>query len=283
MFPVFAQEEDSVGMNDDINSTFDLDHSEIQDGINELLGDESHSEIQDGVNELGENQTSMMTLFKQFNGISTINSYTGLVLGAIAILITIGFGAISRRQNTTTNNLIIKTGGLITETQSLTREIKKDTEELTKIRNEVKEDVSFTLKKRIHFVKRNLKRCVVLYDKYQKEKDLTKKENYLNSAFGEFDRCYLSFRMDLDLIKLMEIFGRAIGRQYWSLLTDFQMNSKNFWLEDINDELDAFMSHVKNCLKNTESFEKIIEPFASAYVKGEKKSSSDSTPPDSVP
>ncbi len=262
IFPVFAQEEVGVAIGNGTNNTSSNEHSEIMDNINQLAEDNSHSEIIDNINQFVEkySHSDMMVLIQQFNNINSLNSYTGLVLGAIAILITIRFGFIARTQNRITNDMILGT-------RDLTTEIKKDTEELSKIRKEVKEDVSFALKKRIHFVKRNLERCIKLYKDYQSEKDPGRKENFLNSAFARFDQCYTTLRIDLDLIKLIEIFGRPVGRQYWNLLSDFQLNSKNYFTSDDEGEIHSFMSHVDDCLKRTLNFEKIIEPFASASVK----------------
>lgn len=247
IFPIFAQEENNMNMNNSGNSTFDISHSEIQKGINKLL----------------EEHESTLTLIEQSDNIST------LILGIIAIVLTAGLGGIALQQNKKSNKVI-------TETQILSSAIKKDTEESTKIRNEVKEYVSFILKKKIHFVKRSLQRCQVLYQKYKEEKDPNKKKNYLDNVFENFGKCHVYFRIDHDLIKLIEIFGKTIAERYWSLLTDFQMNEAHFWVEDMGD-WDSFMDHVETCLKNTESFEKLIEPFASAYVKGKSDPSQGST------
>ena len=271
IMPVFAQEESIIcpkgtyyGVDDAANEVCrDIENNKIVNRIKIILVDDnSHSEITDSVNQLVDDNShsEMMILIGQFEDIGKSNSYIGLTLGIIAIVITLGFGVMASKQNKLTNNVLH-------ETKLLTSGIKKDVDEVTKIRNAVKEDISFTLKKRIQFVKKNLERCQEVYKKYKDEEtDGNKKNGLLNSIFGNFDRCYVSFRMDIDLIKLMEIFGRETARQYWNLLTDFQMDSKNYWLENPEEELGTFMNHVNDCLKNTKSFEKIIEPFAHASI-----------------
>ena len=87
---------------------------------------------------------------------------------------------------------------------------------------------------------------------------------------NNFDRSHERLDLKLDLLKLMEIYGRATARQYWKLLNDLQLTSGVFFFgNDDKDELSAFISHIKDCLEDCKNLKNVIELLASNKVKSQ--------------
>lgn len=159
---------------------------------------------------------------------------------------------------------------------SLTDEVHKIVKEDATTKEEIKQDLSWMLNRNLASTINGLERTLKSNEYYSKESNPDKKKNFWNSMLNNFDRGHKRLDLHLDLLKLIEIYGRATGRQYWNLLHDLQVTSGNFFF-DIDDisELPAFIEHVKDCKNKCENLKKIIEPMASDTVK-----SRDSPPPD---
>lgn len=158
--------------------------------------------------------------------------------------------------------------------RKLVNDIKKTVKKEEENKEEIRQDISFILNRRLDTTMRALKRSLSLSDSYQKESDSEKKQEYWLSMFRNFDHSHERLDLKLDLLKLMEIYGRAIARQYWDLLNNLQITSSMFFFgQDEKDELSAFVSHIKDCLSGSENLKKIIKPLASQIVKPKDRSS----------
>jgi len=158
--------------------------------------------------------------------------------------------------------------------RKLVKDVKKIVKKEEDDKEEIKQDISFILIRKILMAIRTLKHSLGLHELYQKEKDPEKKQNYWKSMLRNFDNSHERLDLKLDLIKLMEIYGRATARQYWELLNDLQMTSSVFFYgEDETDELSAFISHVNKCLEKTENLKSVIEPMASQTIRSQDTSS----------
>jgi len=159
--------------------------------------------------------------------------------------------------------------------RKLVNDIKKIVKKEDENKEEIKQDVSLLLNRRLHTTIRALKRSLGMYENYSKESDPEKKQNYWKIFLNNYDHAHERLDLKLDLLKLMEIYGRATARQYWELLSDLQITSNNFFFGmDEKDEESAFASHITDCLKKSENLKKIIEPLSSQIVKSKDLSSS---------
>lgn len=193
-------------------------------------------------------------IFNEYNFPRPDNLHTIIIEIGIGVTIAVVIWAYSTMQQN-------KMGKLV-------KDIKKIIKKEEKNKEEIRQDISLILNRRLDTTMRALKRSLSLHESYQQEKDAEKKQNYWVSMLSNFDNSHERLDLKLDLLKLMEIYGRATARQYWNLLNDLQMTSNVFFFgQDEKEELSAYISHVKDCLKHSENLKKVIEPLASIIVK----------------
>lgn len=152
--------------------------------------------------------------------------------------------------------------------RELVSDIKKTVKKEEGNKEEIRQDISLILNRRLDTTMRAVKRSLRLSESYQKESNSEKKQWQWESMLSAFDHSHERLDLKLDLLKLMEIYGRATARQYWNLLNNLQLTSDMFFFgHDEKDELSAFVSHIKDCLNDSENLKKVIEPLASQIVK----------------
>jgi len=194
-----------------------------------------------------------------------------VIIAAIAVIIFL----VTNMQSTKIEKLVTSNNSLSKGLAKLTDEDHKVVTKQETTRKEIQGDISFILKKKLYFVKKDLEHSLNLYEKYKIEPDSETKKNYLTHTMDAFDRCYAHLDVKLDLLKLIEIYGRATARQYWELLADLENNSKLFFFrDDFEEELSSFMYHAKYCLEKTKELKNIIDPLASPTIKPKSPPSS---------
>ncbi len=108
-----------------------------------------------------------------------------VIIAAIAVIIFL----VTNMQSTKIEKLVTSNNSLSKRLAKLTDEDHKVVTKQETTRKEIQGDISFILKKKLYFVKKDLEHSLNLYEKYKIEPDSETKKNYLTHTMNAFDRC----------------------------------------------------------------------------------------------
>ena len=241
------------------------DHQKLENSINDVhteyknLGgavNETRTELQKDFQNLGQNINETRVEAKNYyiwslyaSGVCTIIAF----LGGVAIATSIYFR--QKSEQVEIKNLI-----------SRVEQISSRQEEVSQ---EVREDVAHGLSGKLEVVILNLAQCIHLFELRDQETDPTKRINFMHSMANEYDRCFGILNLEINIIELMRIFGRATARQYWTLLNHLGIHSSIYIQSD--DDLQSFIWHVNECLGLCLELNDVILPLASDQVRSRRE------------
>lgn len=155
------------------------------------------------------------------------------------------------------------------EIKNLISKVEQISNRQNEVAQEIREDVSHGLTTKLELVILNLDQCIHLFELRNQETDPTLRLNFMRSMTDEYDRCYGFLNLEINLIELMRIFGRATARQYWTLVSFLGINSNIYVQSD--DDLQSFIGHVNECLGRCLDLYEAILPQSSDQVRSQSE------------
>lgn len=228
-----------------------IDHQKLGDSINGLRT-ESRNNYQNlgwNINETRADSYNYYIWSLWASGICTVIAF----LGGLAIAITIYF-----RQKDDQD-----------EVKNLISTVEQISNKQNEVAQEIKEDISHGLTAKLELVILNLDQCIHFFELRNQETDPTRRANFMRSMTDEYDRCYGFLNLEINLIELMRIFGRATARQYWALISFLGINSNIYVQSD--DDLQSFIWHVNECLGRCLDLYEVILPQSSDHVRSQSE------------
>lgn len=228
--------------------------------------------------------------------ITRIFRYTAIGIGSIIILTSIGLGI-----NVSTGedilgwvSLVISTGigiGIAISINTVQQEQNKRLEDQnTKIEKLViavhavsgylekrlkgkERYASWAMKNKLDLLEMEFNHIInSLYPKWINEIDSTRKDNFYNSMRSSYDRCFEQLKLvSLPPLELRDIFEDHIAGMIQTMFSKVGLHSSLYFEsgDTVEENMPAFINHVKECQEITKNVMKVISPIASSYVKGD--------------
>lgn len=209
-----------------------------------------HTEINTGLKYISDQIQSI-------NLQATWQTYTSLILGILAVWITITIYKIQTKQSKKIKDLVSSNNDVSTEMKKLTDEVHSTVIEEALIRKGITEDISYHMNGKLDVIIRSLTHSLKMYKNFKDNKD-GKKENWLEAMKSAYDRCYPQLNFQVNLLEMMKILGTPSARKYWRLLGKLQLKSE-FWGDILAYEFTDFSDHIQECLEEAKLLQESLK------------------------
>lgn len=258
-------------LNSDLNKrveTIDEKYGNIEEKLNDIkirIGDVETNidDIEAGSNDFG---LKLDTLLLDHNATKITDTATNIVSIGLAVSSIVLAGVLFAIQHGQGKNLT----KVISETKDLANKVHTVTEYLDKRIKGKERYTAFVLNSKLDLVIRELTHQLGLHEKWQKETDPTRKNNFFNSLKNSYDRCFQWINLGITPLELRDIFEDHLAGMIQTITTKLSIHSSVYFLGDSSADEEimlAFIVHIEECKGLCENLKKEISPMVSNQVQ----------------